>query len=122
MKLYLDQMFRIDLREQLRADGHDVLRAAETGQATADDAEILRFAIADGRTLVTLDEHFGDWAVLPLGEHLGVIRVKTHSATTAEVARLLIPFLRAHEQTEFHNHLVIVSRANERWICTASGS
>jgi hypothetical protein len=27
--------------------------------------------IAEDRTLITLDEHFGDWAVLPLSVHPG---------------------------------------------------
>ena len=38
--------------------------------------------IAEGRTLITLDEHFGDWAVLPLNKHPGVIRVKIHPPLT----------------------------------------
>ena len=121
MKLYLDQMFRIDLAELLRSEGHDVLRAARTGQATADDAEILQVAIDDGRTLITLDEHFGDWVVLPLGKHLGVIRLKIHPTTTAKAAKLLLPFLRTHDQEEFRNRLIILSRGAERWIETAMG-
>lgn len=47
LKLYLDQMFRLDVAEALRAEGHDVLRASETGQARSDDAEILQKAITD---------------------------------------------------------------------------
>lgn len=39
MKLYLDQMFRLEFAEKLRAEGHDVLRASELGQDTADDIE-----------------------------------------------------------------------------------
>ena len=38
MRLYLDQMFRINLASLLRAEGHNVARAAESGQAVADDA------------------------------------------------------------------------------------
>jgi len=119
MKLYLDQMFRVDLAELLRRQGHDVLRAAEAGQSTADDAEILQRAIDEQRTLVTLDEHFGDWAVLPLDRHPGVIRLKTHPTTTANVARLLLPFLAAHDREELRDHLIILSRATERWVNTA---
>ena len=122
MRLYLDQMFRVDLAQGLRAEGHDVVRAGEVGQATADDAEILRLAIEQDRTLVTLDEHFGDWAVLPLDSHCGVIRLKIHPTTTDNAARLLIPFLAAHGQEEFQNRLIILSRAAERWVKTATNS
>ena len=119
MRLYLDQMLRVDLAELLRSAGHDVLRATEAGQSTADDAQILNRAIDDGRILVTLDEHFGDWAVLPLDKHPGVIRLKIHPTTTSKAAKLLLPFLPSHKQEEFQDHLVILSRVAERWIKTS---
>jgi predicted nuclease of predicted toxin-antitoxin system len=119
MLFYVDQMFRTDFAELLREKGHDVVRASEIGQATADDAEILQTAIQNGRTLITLDEHFGDWAVLPLNRHPGVIRLKIHPTTTAEAAKLLIPFLEQHEQCEFRDHLIILSPIVERWVKTA---
>lgn len=122
MRLYVDQMFRIDFAEGLRADGHDVLRTAEAGQSSADDAEVLDRAIELQRTLITLDEHFGDWAVLPLEKHPGVIRLKTHPTTTANALKLLRPFLAGHDQEEFRNHLIILSPGSERWIKTAANT
>ena len=82
MRLYLDQMFRLDVAEALRNRGYDVVRASESGLARADDQQILQKAIADNRILLTLDEHFGDWAVLPLSMHPGVIRLKVHPTTS----------------------------------------
>jgi hypothetical protein len=41
MKLYVDQMFHADVAQALRSAGHDVVRAAEVGQARADDEQIL---------------------------------------------------------------------------------
>ena len=119
MKLYLDQMFRLDLAKLLSARGHEVLCAAEAGQNAADDIDILRLAISEGRTLVTLDEHFGDWAIMPLDNHPGVVRVKAHPTTTSNIARLLLPFLESHRQEEFVDHLVILSPRAERWIRTS---
>lgn len=119
MRIYLDQMFRADLTELLRAEGHDVVRSEELGQQRADDAEILRTASAQERVLVTLDEHFGDWAVLPLNHHPGVIRLKVNPTTTENAAALLLPFLSQHQQKDFRNHLVIVSEKRTRWIDTA---
>lgn len=119
MRLYLDQMFRAELANQLRARGHDVVRAAEVGQSRADDAQILERAVRDQRVLVTLDEHFGDWAVLPLSEHNGVIRVKAHPPTVDNVAALLLPLLAGRSAADFQNRLVIVSPRRVRWIRTA---
>ena len=61
LKLFLDQMFSLDVAHALRGEGHDVMRASEVGQARADDHQILQKAITGKRILVTLDEHFGDW-------------------------------------------------------------
>ncbi len=117
-KLYLDQMFKVDVAHALRNHGYDVLRASETGQARADDNEILKTTIAQGRVLITLDEHFGDWVVLPLNQHPGVIRLKVHPTTSRNVLELLLPFLASYSKTEFKNHLVILSSNRVKWINT----
>ena len=111
-------MLRAELAEQLRLEGHDVVRASEIGQARADDALILERAVREERTLITLDDHFGDWVVLPLSEHCGVIRVKAHPPTTDNVAKILLPILSNHTQADFRNRLVIVSSNRVRWIRT----
>lgn len=117
MRLYLDQMFRVELTDILRNDGHDVERAGEVNQSCADD-EIMARVIKEGRTLITLDEHFGDWAVLPLDKHPGVIRLKIYPPLTEKLAERLLPFLRCHEQLELANRLIIIDSYRERWIIT----
>jgi predicted nuclease of predicted toxin-antitoxin system len=119
MRLYLDQMLDLDVAAALLAAGHDVIRTAECGQQRADDTEVLARANRDGRILITLDKHFGDWVVLPLAEHAGVIRVQVHPALAANVLRVLLPFLAQYNADELRNHLVIVSMAGQRWIRTA---
>jgi predicted nuclease of predicted toxin-antitoxin system len=120
VRIYLDQMFRAELGERLRLAGHDVVRASEAGQARADDALILDRAVREERILVTLDEHFGDWVVLPLSEHFGVVRVKAHPPTTESVMKVLLPLLSNRTQAEFRNRLVIVSANRARWIRTTA--
>ena len=118
MRLYLDQMVRVEVADALRQLGHDVVRAADLDMARADDHEILERASKDSRVLVTLDEHFGDWAVLPLRIHAGVIRLKVHPATAPNIVMLLIPFLARNANRAFANRLVIVDARKERWIST----
>lgn len=119
LKLYLDQMFRMDVAQALRDEGHDVVRASEVGQARADDQQILQKAIAENRILVTLDEHFGDWVILPLSRHPGVIRLKVNPTTSKNVVEVLLPFLRLHSSAQFKNHLVILSPRRSKWVHTA---
>ena len=118
-KLFLDQMFRVDVAQALRAEGYDVLRAPESQQDRYDDPRILEKAITENRILITLDEHFGDWVILPLSKHPGVIRIKVHPTTSKKVLNLLLPFLRIHTQGKFKNHLVILSEKRAKWIHTA---
>ncbi len=42
LKLYLDQMFGLDVAEALGGEGYDIVRASEIGQARADDEQILQ--------------------------------------------------------------------------------
>ena len=121
LSLYLDQMLRLDVAQALRNEGHDVMRASEVGQARADDYEILQKVIAEDRILVTLDEHFGDWVILPLSKHPGVIRLKINPTTSKNAIELLIPFLRLHSSAQFTNHLVILSPKRTKWVFTVDG-
>ncbi len=118
-KLYLDQMFSLDVAQALREEGYDVVRASETGLSRADDHQILQKAISEKRILITLDEHFGDWVILPLSRHPGGVRVKVHPTTSENVMRILLPFLRLYRPEQFRNHLVILSVKYVKWILTA---
>jgi predicted nuclease of predicted toxin-antitoxin system len=88
LKLYLDQMIPAEVAPQLRDQGYDVLRASETGQDRADDQQILQKTISEDRILLTLDEHFGDWVILPLSRHPGVIRLKVTPTTSRKILNL----------------------------------
>ncbi len=120
LRILLDQMLDVDVADALRDEGHDVLRVSEIGMARADDAEILDRAIQEDRIIITLDEHFGDWAVLPLSEHPGVIRIKANPATTSRILDVLLPFLGNHQERIFKHQLVIVKQDAIRWIDTGN--
>jgi len=119
LKLYLDQMIPSEIAAELRDKGYDVLRASETGQGRADDQQILQKSISENRILITLDEHFGDWVILPLSRHPGVIRLKVIPTTSRKILNLLLPFLRLHSPDQFKDHMVILSEKRAKWIHTA---
>ncbi len=117
-RFLLDQMLDADVARTLLAAGEDVVRVTELGMARAEDDSILAKAIVMRRVLITLDEHFGDWAVLPLRSHGGVIRVKAELASTDHILAVLIPFLRQFGGQSFENTLAIVSKNRVRLINT----
>ena len=119
LKLYLGQMIPSEIAAELRDKGYDVLRASETGQGRADDQQILQKSISENRILITLDEHFGDWVILPLSRHPGVIRLKVIPTTSRKILNLLLPFLRLHSPDQFKDHMVILSEKRAKWIHTA---
>ncbi len=111
-------MFSLDVAKTLREQGYDVIRTCEIGQARAEDEEILEEAISQDRILITLDGHFGDWVILPLNRHPGVIRLKVNPATSEKVLKLLLPFLSFHTHDQFIDHLIILSEKRAKWILT----
>ncbi len=112
-------MIPAEAASKLRDQGHDVLRASETGQDRADDRQVLQKAISESRILITLDEHFGDWVILPLSRHPGVIRLRVTPTNSRKILKLLTPFLRLHSADRFKDHLVILSEKRAKWIHTA---
>ena len=119
-RLLLDQMIDVEVAEELRCHGYDVVRVSDVGMATADDSEILARAIDEARVLVTLDGHFGDWAVLPLETHPGVIRVRVSPTSSSAIVALLLPFLAEHAGRDYANQLVIVRSSGVRWVRTGT--
>ncbi|HEX5445882.1 MAG TPA: DUF5615 family PIN-like protein [Pirellulales bacterium] len=60
-KLYANENFPLPVVEELRRLGHDAITVAETGKAGrgTSDEEVLDFAIADGRVILTFNrKHF----------------------------------------------------------------
>ena len=106
-----------DVAEALGSRGYDVVRVSAIGMSRSDDAEILEEAIRNDRILITLDDHFGDWAVLPLSDQPGVIRIRANPATGKTIISLLNGFFDQHEQHDLSNTLVILS-TRTRWIST----
>jgi len=111
-------MLDAEVARTLLAAGDNVVRVSQVGMTRSEDDEILAKAIATDRILVTLDEHFGDWTVLPLRKHTGVIHVKANPATTDNMLAVLIPFLRQYRDKSFKDTLAIVSKNRVRWIRT----
>jgi len=112
-------MVPLSVARRLTDDGYDVIRVSEVGLARADDSEILDYAINEKRVLVTLDEDFGDWVILPLKEHPGVIRVKVAKTTGDNIIKVLVPLLNANRDKDFANYLVIASLSRVKWVKTA---
>ncbi len=119
MRILLDQMIPRSIARFLIEEEHDAVMVSEIGMSRANDADILEYAVKNNRVLITLDKDFGDWVILPLSSHPGVIRVKVPITTGENIIKVLAGFLRAYCNKEFGNYLVIVSGKRYKWVKTA---
>lgn len=80
MKVLLDTCVWGPATEQLRQLGHDVIWTGDEFPDPGDETILLR-AIAEKRSVVTLDKDYGELAVVRDLDHFGIIRIVDASAT-----------------------------------------
>ena len=85
MKLFLDENLSPQHAAELRTEGHDAVAVIEVGLSGATDEQVLRFAVENGRVLITLDADFANVMRFPPEQTLGVIRLKVHPATEERI-------------------------------------
>ena len=78
MRILADENMLERAVASLRADGHDVLWAAEANRSAA-DPNLLELATQEGRTLITFDKDFGDLVFLEnLPAPFGILLFRLH--------------------------------------------
>lgn len=96
MKLLLDQGVPQRAVVLLREAGRDAVHASEVGLSSADDATVLRWCLANGATIVTLDADFHTLIALSGERAPSAIRIRTQGLKGAAVARLLLNMTEVH--------------------------
>jgi predicted nuclease of predicted toxin-antitoxin system len=97
-RLYADENVPLAVVEELRSLGHDVATVHETGKSNraTPDSEILDFAVAQSRVVLTLNrKHFVALHSARPG-HAGIV-VCTVDVNFVRQARLIHEALRGHE-------------------------
>lgn len=107
MKILADENFDRSIVEWLRAEGHDVLYAAEAMPAASDD-ELWSQASESGRFLLTYDRHFGEKAIFEPLDVPGALLVRFRYGTTlAQLRHFLAIWHDAREMLT--GHLVVAT-------------
>ncbi len=89
MKLLLDENLSPLHSSDLRQKGHDALAVVEVGLSGASDEQVRRFAIENGRVLITLDADFANVIRFSPEGTPGVVRLKIHPPTEDRIREAL---------------------------------
>jgi predicted nuclease of predicted toxin-antitoxin system len=114
MKLLLDQGLPRTAAELLRSAGFDIVHVGDIGYATADDVAILQLAVAEQRTIVTLDADFHTLLALSAAPAPSVIRIRVEGLRAAAVAALIQAVVAQCEQELMQGAVVTVQEGRLR--------
>ena len=90
----------------LKSAGHDILRVPPG----IEDNRIAKLAKDAERIILTHDSHFSDILMYPPEEFHGIIRIKIHPPTLADIVNALEDLLSKFSQKDFDKKLVILEK------------
>jgi predicted nuclease of predicted toxin-antitoxin system len=114
VKLFLDENLSVHHAQTLRAEGYDVCAATEVGLSGSLDEEVLRFAVAQDRVLLTLDADFANLVRFPPDQTKGIVRLKVHPPTEQAIADVLRRALLLVQNVDLSGRLAVVDRDKVR--------
>jgi len=108
VKLFLDENLSPQYAAELRTEGHDAVAVLEVGLSGATDERVLRFAVENGRVLITLDADFANVMRFPPELTLGVIRLKVHPPTEERIREAIRRALLYLQNIDIAGRLAVV--------------
>lgn len=114
MRLFLDENLSPHQTYALRDSGYDACAVFEVGLSGAPDEEIRRFAIENGRVLLTLDADFANVLRFPPEQTPGVVRLKVHPPTEEKIRQAIQKALFVLQNIDLTGRLAVVSEDRVR--------
>ncbi|MFT5365894.1 MAG: putative nuclease of putative toxin-antitoxin system [Candidatus Latescibacterota bacterium] len=114
MKLFLDQdVYAITIRF-LQSLNHNILTAAESGNARTPDIDLLKLAQSQGRILITRDRDFGSLVFLSQ-INAGVIYLRMSTSNQDAIHDELAHVLQTYPEEELCNAFVVIEAGRHRY-------
>jgi predicted nuclease of predicted toxin-antitoxin system len=108
VKLFLDENLSPQHASELRSSGYDAWAVVEVGLSGAPDEHIRRFAVENGRVLVTLDADFANVIRFPPEDTPGVVRLKIHPPTEEGIRQAIQRALLLLQNIDLAGRLAVV--------------
>lgn len=114
MKLLVDMNLSPQWCSVLQAEGWDCVHWSEVGSGTASDRDIMQWALAESRVVVTHDLDFG--AILAATQAAGpsVVQVRTQDVRPAFLSQRLISWLRRYTSELEAGAILVIDEAQSR--------
>jgi predicted nuclease of predicted toxin-antitoxin system len=114
MNFFADECVYKVTVDLLRSWGHDVLTAQEEGLSGKPDEDILAYAVAHERVLITIDMDFSNIRHYAPESHRGIIVAKIRPRNVDAVHKVLQYLLNSIEPDRLSASLVIVDQSKYR--------
>ena len=114
MRFKLDEDLPAELRDDLRAMGHEAETVFDEGLAGAPDPTILERVRIERRVLFTMDKGIADVRAYPPQHYAGIVLFRPPTAGRSAVAAFVRRHLLTLLQTELAGHLLVVTDRNLR--------
>ena len=114
LKFKLDENLPGLVMASMESVGLDVHTVADEGLCGADDGEVFRRCVAEGRILVTLDLDFADLRAYPPGMHGGIWVLRPPKQTFQAIDALVQAGLRLASIEPAHGRLWIIDERRVR--------
>lgn len=95
MNVLVDVSAGRTIADLIRSLGHDTAFVRDRDPSMP-DADILAWAVAEGRLIVTMDKDFGDLVYRSGLAHAGVLLLRLEAARTAQKVRIVTDIFAAH--------------------------
>lgn len=112
MRFLVDECTGTSVVACLRRAGHDAVAVVDV-MPQADDEDILDFAVAEGRIVVTNDKDFGEMIFRSEWLHRGVVLLRLHDERTENRVRVMEAVL-AQLGERLLDHFVVATEAGIR--------
>jgi predicted nuclease of predicted toxin-antitoxin system len=117
MKFLIDMNLSPVWRPILQLEGWDSIHWSGIGRASAPDHEIMKWAVTNGRVVLTHDLDFGAMLAATQANGPSVAQVRTQDVRPQALAPRLVPLLRQYETELVAGALLVVDESRPESAC-----
>lgn len=113
-RLAVDESMPGALADALTSAGMDAVDVRDVGLGGHDDDDVLAFAVAEGRAVITSDVGFGSILRYPLGSHAGIVLVRLPETEWPHIVARVVAQVGALDAADLSGNVVVIDEVRVR--------